>query len=38
MNPNAEEISACLERADTSLSAARDMIEKGYFDIAASRA
>jgi len=38
MSDNAEEISACLQRADTSLSAAREMIEKGYFDIAASRA
>lgn len=38
MSDNNEEISACLQRADTSLSAAREMVEKGYYDIAASRA
>lgn len=35
---NTSEIAANLQRADVSLQAARDMIEKGYFDIAASRA
>jgi uncharacterized protein (UPF0332 family) len=38
MNENAEEISANLERAKTSLQAAKDLIDKNYFDIAASRA
>lgn len=38
MNDNTKEIAACLQRADTSLNAAKDMITKGYFDIAASRA
>jgi uncharacterized protein (UPF0332 family) len=32
------EIAAQLERADTSLSAAKELLEKGYHDIAASRA
>ncbi len=38
MIDNTSEIAANLQRADMSLQAARDMIEKGYFDIAASRA
>jgi uncharacterized protein (UPF0332 family) len=37
MTDNTDEITANLQRADISLQAARDMIEKGYFDIAASR-
>jgi len=38
MTENAKEILANLERADTSLNAARDLLDKGYYDIAASRA
>lgn len=38
MIDNSDEITANLQRADTSIKAARDMIEKSYFDIAASRA
>ena len=38
MIDNANEIAANLQRANVSLQAARDMIEKGYYDIAASRA
>lgn len=38
MANNAGEIEANLQRADISLQAARDMIEKGYYGIAASRA
>ena len=38
MNENTDEISANLLRAKTSLQAAKDLIEKNYFDIAASRA
>lgn len=34
----AQEIAANLERADTSIRAARDLISSGYFDFAASRA
>jgi uncharacterized protein (UPF0332 family) len=32
------EIAANLERAETNLRAARDLLDKGYYDIAASRA
>ena len=38
MTDNSDEIAANLQRADTSIKAARDMAEKGYYDIAASRA
>jgi uncharacterized protein (UPF0332 family) len=38
MKKNADEITANLERAKTSLEAARDLLDKGYYDIAASRA
>jgi uncharacterized protein (UPF0332 family) len=38
MITNTDEIIANVQRAKTSLQAAKDMIEKGYFDIAASRA
>lgn len=38
MNKHAEEIAANLERARVSIRAAKDMIEKEYYDIAASRA
>lgn len=38
MGDNAVEIAANLQRAETSLHAARDMIKNGYEDIAASRA
>lgn len=38
MTDNTEEFSANLERARTSLRAAKDMVEKEYYDIAASRA
>jgi uncharacterized protein (UPF0332 family) len=34
----AQEIAANLERAETSIRAARDLISSGYFDFAASRA
>ncbi len=38
MTDNSDEITANLQRAETSIRAAKDMIEKGYYDIAASRA
>ncbi|MHB8778660.1 MAG: HEPN domain-containing protein [Anaerolineales bacterium] len=38
MTDNSDEINANLQRAETSIRAAKDMIEKGYYDIAASRA
>src|SRR3990172_5136473 len=38
MADNEGEIAAQLERADTSLQAAKDLLEKEYYDIAASRA
>lgn len=38
MTKNSAEISAHLERAETNLQAAKDLIEKGYYDIAAARA
>lgn len=38
MTDNTAEIIANLQRAETSIKAAKDMIEKGYYDIAASRA
>jgi hypothetical protein len=37
MNEN-EEIKANLQRAETNLQAARDLVDKEYFDIAAARA
>lgn len=38
MGKNSDEISANLKRAETSLKAAKDMVKKEYYDIAASRA
>ena len=38
MVDNAAEIAANLERAGTNLQAAKDLLDKGYYDIAASRA
>jgi len=38
MVDNSKEISENLQRAQTSINAAKDMIEKEYYDIAASRA
>lgn len=38
MTENSTEISANLERAETNLHAAKDLIEKEYYDIAAARA
>ncbi len=38
MTSHADEIASNLERAKTNLQAARDLSEKGYHDIAASRA
>jgi len=38
MKDKSKEISANLERAETNLQAAKDLIEKEYFDIAAARA
>lgn len=38
MSNNSNEINANLQRAEISIRAAKDMIEKGYYDIAASRA
>lgn len=38
MTQNSEEITASLQRAETSIRAAKDMFEKEYFDFAASRA
>lgn len=38
MNNNSDEITANLQRAETSIRAAKDMLEKEYYDIAASRA
>lgn len=38
MTDYASEIASNLERAKTNLNAAKDLLEKGYFDIAASRA
>jgi len=38
MADTASEIGSNLERADTNLHAARDLLDKGYYDIAASRA
>jgi uncharacterized protein (UPF0332 family) len=38
MGKQSKEISANLERAETNLQAAKDLIEKEYFDIAAARA
>jgi len=38
MADTASEIASNLERADTNLHAARDLLDKGYYDIAASRA
>jgi uncharacterized protein len=38
MTDYSSEIASNLERAETNLNAARDLLEKGYYDIAASRA
>ncbi len=38
MAKNDSEIAANLERADDSMQAAKDLLEKGHYDIAASRA
>ena len=38
MSDYSDEIAANLERAETNLKAARDLADKGYYDIAASRA
>jgi uncharacterized protein (UPF0332 family) len=38
MTNNGSEINENLKRAETSIKAAKDMIEKEYYDIAASRA
>jgi len=38
MADNTVEIAANLERAETNLQAARDLLDKGYYDITASRA
>lgn len=38
MANNANEIAANLERAETNIQAAKDLFDKGYYDIAASRA
>ena len=38
MTDNRKEISENLQRAQTSINAAKDMLEKKYYDIAASRA
>lgn len=38
MKENSTEVSANLERAETNLHAAMDLIEDQYFDIAAARA
>ncbi len=38
MTDNTDEIASYLERADVSIRAAKDMVEKGFYDIAASRA
>lgn len=38
MNAHGEEIVSNLERADTNLQVATELLEKGYSDISASRA
>jgi uncharacterized protein (UPF0332 family) len=38
MGDNASEISANLERADTNLQVAKELLDKAYYDVAASRA
>ena len=38
MGKNSAEINENLKRAETSIKAAKDMLEKEYYDIAASRA
>jgi uncharacterized protein (UPF0332 family) len=38
MGEHENEISANLERADTNLRVARDLLEKAYYDVSASRA
>jgi uncharacterized protein (UPF0332 family) len=38
MTDNSSEIASNLERSKTNLRAARDLVDKGYYDIAASRA
>ena len=38
MSDHKEEIVANLERADTNLQAASELMDKGYYDVSASRA
>jgi len=38
MAPHEDEISANLERADTNLQVARELLDKEYYDVSASRA
>ena len=38
MNDYGDEITANLERADTNLEVARELLDKGYYDVSASRA
>ena len=38
MTPYEEEISSNLERADTNLQVARELLDKEYYDVSASRA
>ena len=38
MGAYGEEISSNLERADTNLQVARELLDKGYYDVSASRA
>lgn len=38
MTENSAEISANMERAETNLRAAKDLLEKDYYDIASARA
>ena len=38
MRDHDDEVSANLERAETNLQVARELLEKGYFDVSASRA
>ena len=38
MTEYSDEIASNLERAETNLNAARELLEKNYYDIAASRA
>jgi uncharacterized protein (UPF0332 family) len=38
MNDDDNEISSYLERADTNLQVSRELLDKGYYDVSASRA